>query len=114
MRSKMLASLVLVAAACACGSSIPPPTDQWAAAQADLGRAESSGAANLPDARLHTELAHEDLALAHRLMGRDNERATTLTQLARTEARLASSLAAEQAAKDDATKAVAEMQGGRP
>ncbi|HEX8789962.1 MAG TPA: DUF4398 domain-containing protein [Polyangiaceae bacterium] len=114
MRSKVLTSVVLVVAATACGSSVPPPNDQWAAAQADLGRAEASGAASNPDARLHVQLAQEDLASAHRLMGRDNVRATTLTQLARAEAQLASSLAAESAANDDASKAAAEMQGGRP
>lgn len=113
MRNVILACLTLIGAAVACGSSIRPPTDQWAAAQADLGRAESSGAANDPDARLHVQLAQEDLAMAHRLMGHDNERATTLTQLARAEARLASSLAAKLTAEDDANKAAAEMQGGR-
>lgn len=112
MRNVMLASLILIGAAVACGSSIPPPTDQWAAAQADLGRAQSSGAANNADARLHVQLAKEDLAMAHRLMGHDNERATTLAELARAEARLASSLAAKSTAEDDANKAATEMQGG--
>jgi hypothetical protein len=28
----------------ACGGSVPPPNDQWAAAQADVGRAQSGGA----------------------------------------------------------------------
>jgi hypothetical protein len=117
MRTAKMVSLVVAAAAVgavgACGASVPPPTDQWAAAQADVGRAESSGAASTPDASLHVQLAKEDLAMAHRMMGHDNERATTLTKLARAEARLASSLAAEAAAQQDANKAAAEMQGGR-
>lgn len=114
MRTAKMVSLVLAAAAVgACGASVPPPTDQWAAAQADLGRAESSGAASTPEASLHMQLAKEDLAMAHRMMDHDNQRATTLTKVARAEARLASSLAAEAAAQQDANKAAAEMQGGR-
>jgi hypothetical protein len=113
MRKQLLAFLVLGGAAIGCGAAIPPPTNQWAAAQTDLGRAESAGAANVPEAKLHLELALEDLAMAQRLMGHDNERATTLTQLGRAEARLASSLAAESVAQDDARKAATEMQGGQ-
>jgi hypothetical protein len=52
---------MLLATASGCGSSVPPPNDQYAAAQADVGRAQSAGAPEIPDAKLHLQLAQEDL-----------------------------------------------------
>jgi hypothetical protein len=101
---------IALAAAVGCGSSVPPPNDAWAAAQTDLGRAEASGAQANPDAKLQLQLAREDLRKARALIGNDNERATTLTVLARTEAQLAQSLANASAAQDDAHKAATELQ----
>ncbi len=61
MGPKAVWAVVLVTGAVACGESIPPPNDQWAAAQADVGRAQSGGAPENPDARLHLQLAQEVL-----------------------------------------------------
>jgi hypothetical protein len=44
----------------ACGGSVPPPNDQWAAAQADVGRAQSGGAPEYPFTR---SLADRGIAL---------------------------------------------------
>jgi hypothetical protein len=108
---------VLVSGSLACGSSVPPPNDQWAAAQADVGRAQSGGAPENPDAKLHLQLAQEDLQKAKQLIGQDNQRATSLTELARTEAQLALSLAKYGAAQAEDSKAQADLQqakgGGR-
>jgi hypothetical protein len=95
MKTMAAAAMGVLATAVACGSSLPPPNDAWAAAQADVGRAQASGAVNQPDAKLHLQLALDDLAQAKRLMNVDNERATSLTEVARTEAQLAFSLAKE-------------------
>jgi hypothetical protein len=95
-----------------CASSMPPPTDQWAAAQADVGRAQEGGAPQVPEARLHLQLAVEDLQKSHELMGRDNERSTTLCALARTEAHLALSLTKQASAQDAALKAQGDLQAG--
>jgi len=84
---------VIGASLLACGSSLPPPNDAWAAAQADLGRAQAGGAPAVPDARLHLQLAQEDLARSKTLMNNDNDRATSLVVLAQAEAQLALSLA---------------------
>ena len=96
--------------AAACGSSVPPPNDQWAAAQADVGRAQASGAPNVPQAKLHLELAQEDLQKSKPLIGDDNKRATTLIALARTEAQLAASLAKQATMAQAAQKAEGDLQ----
>jgi len=95
-----------------CGASIPPPNDQWAAAQTDIGRAEAGGAPNVPDAKLHLQLAQEDLQKSKQLMGDDNKRATTLSALASAEAQLALSLAKQAAAQGGARKAQDDAQKG--
>lgn len=98
-----------------CASNFPPPNDQWAAAQNDVGRAQAGGAPQVPDARLHLQLAQEDLQKSHQVMGDDNKRATTLCALARAEAQLALSLAKQAAAQDQAMKAQGDLQtAGNP
>jgi hypothetical protein len=101
---------VFSASALACGAAVPPPGDQWAAAQADVGRAQAGGAPENPAAKLHLQLAQEDLQAAKQLFDHDNERARSLTELARAEAQLALSLAKDGAAQIDATKAQTDLQ----
>src|ERR1700730_16890509 len=86
----------------ACGSSFPPPNDEWSAAKEDIGRAEAGGAPAVPDAKLHLQLAQEDLAKSKQLIDNDNKRAPSLIGLSRVEAQLALSLAKQQIAQDDA------------
>ena len=105
----MIVTLFIVGAA-GCGSSLPPPNDDWAQAQADLGRAEAGGAPGVPDAKLHLQLAAEDLQKSKDLMGQDNRRAESLISLARTEAQLALSLAKAARAMDSAMQAEADLQ----
>jgi hypothetical protein len=102
----MVASAGLLAA---CASSFPPPNNEWAAAQGDVGRAEAGGAPSVPDARLHLQLAQEDLQKAKALIGNDNQRATSLTEVARAEARLALSLGQQAEADRQAQVAQAEF-----
>jgi hypothetical protein len=99
---RIFATAVVSAALLACEASIPPPNTQWAIAQADVGRAQAAGAPNIPDAKLHLQLAQEDLATSRSLFDRDNQRASTLIALARVEAQLALSLAKETSAAADA------------
>ena len=108
-----LAGLALFALAAAhCGGSIPPPNDELSAAQTDIGRAEAGGAPSNPEAKLHLQLATEDLQKAKSQVDQDNKRATTLVALSRVEAQLALSLAkaaqaqaTAQAAQQDVQKA---------
>jgi hypothetical protein len=92
----------------ACSSSVRPPNDQWDAAQADVGRAQASGAPGVPAARLHLKLAEEDLAMSKQLDNGDGRR-TTLIELARAEAQLALSCAKAAQASDDARKAADDL-----
>jgi hypothetical protein len=110
MKSNAACVWVLVSCAAACGATVPPPNDQWAAAQADVGRAQAGGAPEVPDARLHLQLAQEDLQKAKQLIGQDDRRATTLTELARAEAQLALGLATESTAREAAHKAATDLQ----
>ncbi|HEX8790092.1 MAG TPA: DUF4398 domain-containing protein [Polyangiaceae bacterium] len=110
MRIVPLASLACVASfVLACGGSIPPPNDEWAAAQADVGRAEAGGAPNVPDAKLHLQLAQEDLSKSKALIDQDNRRAADLIAVARVEAQLALSIAKQQIAEAEAQKAAADL-----
>lgn len=110
MRIVPLASIACIAwLALACGSSFPPPNDEWAAAQADVGRAEAGGAPNVPDAKLHLQLAQEDLSKSKALIDNDNRRAADLIAVARVEAQLALSIAKQQLAEAEAQKAAADL-----
>jgi hypothetical protein len=88
-----------------CAAAVPPPSDQWSAAQVEVGRAQASGAPAVPDAKLHLQLAEEDLQKGKALIGSDNKRAATLIVLASTEAQLASTLAQAARAGEDAQQA---------
>ncbi|MGO9839271.1 MAG: DUF4398 domain-containing protein [Polyangiaceae bacterium] len=105
MTTTWLVALTAAALDIGCGSTgLPPPNEEWAAAQADVGRAQAGGAPDVPDARLHLQLAQEDLQKSRQLIGQDNARSTTLSALARSEAQLAFSLAKQAAAEDQARK----------
>jgi hypothetical protein len=93
-----------------CGASLPPPNDEWAAAQADVGAANAGGAPNVPDAKLHLELSQEDLQKSKELIGQDNKRASSLIAVARVEAQLALQLAKASQAADQARQAQADLQ----
>ncbi len=94
----------------ACGGGIPAPADELSAAQTDIGRAEAGGAPSVPDAKLHLQLATEDLQKAKDQVDKDNNRAASLVGLARAEAQLALSLAKAAMAQAQATQAVQDIQ----
>ena len=101
---------LLAAMTAACGSSFPPPNDEYSAAQADVGRAESGGAPGVPDAKLHLQLAQEDLQKSKGFIDSgDNKRAADLIAVARVEAQLALSMAKQQQAEDQARKAQSDL-----
>ena len=93
----------------ACGGGMPPPNDEWAAAQADVGRAEAGGAPDVPDAKLHLQLAQENLQKSKGLIDDDNERAASIIAVARVEAQLALSLAKAAQAEEASHKAQADL-----
>jgi hypothetical protein len=111
MRIATIVTLSLLATAIAgCGASFPPPNDEWAAAQTDVGAAEAGGAPNVPDAKLHLQLSQEDLQKSKDLIDKDNKRAASLIAVARAEAQLALNLAKASIAADQARQAQADLQ----
>ena len=109
-KSAGIAAWATLAAALGCGgASLPPPNDAWAAAQADVGRAQAAGAPEIPNAKLHLQLAQEDLQQARQLMGADNDRAASLCGVASSEAQLALALAKQAKAEDQAHSAQSKM-----
>ena len=103
-------SLAVGAFVAGCSSYVPPPNDQWSVAQVEVGRAQAGGAPSVPDAKLHLQLAEEDLQKAKSLIGSDNKRAGTLIVLASTEAQLATTLAQAARAGDEAQQAQENLQ----
>ncbi len=111
MRIATIVTLSLLGSAIAgCGATFPPPNDEWAAAQTDVGAAEAGGAPNVPDAKLHLQLSQEDLQKSKDLIDKDNKRAASLIAVARAEAQLALSLAKASVAADQARQAQADLQ----
>jgi len=104
-RGRSVGAAVLSACLGACAADRPAPNSQWAASQGDVGRAQAAGAEGVPAARLHLELAREDLATSKSLFDQDNRRAASLASLAQIEARLALSLAREALAANEAREA---------
>ena len=63
----------------------------------------------MPDAKLHLQLAQEDLQKSKALIDQDNRRAADLIAVARVEAQLALSMAHQAQAEDAARKAAADL-----
>jgi hypothetical protein len=104
MKSILLVTVWVGGVAAGCAESVPPPNDQWTAAQVAVGRAQAIAPA-IPDAKLHLQLAEEDLQKSKQLMGNDNKRASSLVELATVEAQLATSIARANGAEDSERKA---------
>ncbi|MBX3211080.1 MAG: DUF4398 domain-containing protein [Labilithrix sp.] len=103
MRTPIIAAaLVLVA----CGSSMPPPSDRLASAEAAARSARELGADKEPKAALHLKLASEQIDQAKKLMADgDNKRADLILQRANSDAELSVMLAKENTAKAAAEEA---------
>jgi hypothetical protein len=90
----------------ACGSSIPPPQDRLATAEAASRSARELGAEREPKAALHLKLASEQIDQGKKLMADgENKRADLVLQRAGSDAELAVMLAKENTAKGEAEKA---------
>jgi hypothetical protein len=94
----------------ACGSSIPPPADKLASAEAAARSARELGADREPKAQLHLKLASEQIDQAKKLMNDgDNGRADLVLQRASADAELAVMLAKENTARSEADSAKARV-----
>jgi hypothetical protein len=70
-------------------------------------------AGNVPDAKLHLQLANENLAKAKELMDKDNKRAASLIARASAEAELALAMSKSTMAKADAQEATDKLAKAR-
>jgi len=101
--SAIVAGLLFAAG---CGSSLPPPSDRLATAEAASRSARELGADHEPKAALHLKLAQEQIDQAKKLMtDGDNKRADLVLQRASSDAELAVMLAKENNASTEAQKA---------
>ena len=101
--SALALSAALTMSSLACGSSIPPPSDKLASAEAAARSARELGAEKEPKAALHLKLATEQIDQAKTLMkDNDNKRADLVLQRASADAELSVMLAKENNAKQDA------------
>ncbi len=90
----------------ACGSSMAPPADRLATAEAATRSARELGADKDPKAALHVKLAQEQIDQAKALMkDGDNTRADLVLQRASSDAELAVMLSKENNASSEAQKA---------
>jgi hypothetical protein len=100
-----------------CGSSMPPPSDRLATAEAASRSARELGADREPKAALHLKLAQEQIDQAKKLMADgDNRRADLILQRASSDAELSVMLAKENNASGEAQKAkerVNQMKSGK-
>ena len=102
----LAASSLLALFLVACGSSLPPPSDKLASAEAAARSARELGAEREPKAALHLRLATEQIDQAKKLMADgDNKRADLVLQRASSDAELAVMLAKENTARGEAEKA---------
>lgn len=90
----------------ACASSMPPPTQRLADAQAAERGAKEVGANSQPESQLSLRLAQEQIAQAEKAMSdEENERADGLLMRARADAELAIAQAREKAATTELARA---------
>lgn len=98
-RLRYVSYFATLAAAAAC-ATFPPPTQRLADAEAARRGAQVAGATSVPDARLHAQLAEEQIAKAKTLMKDDeNREADRMLMRAQADAEVAIALAQERNAK---------------
>lgn len=104
--SSLFGAFALAFSLVACGSSLPPPSDKLASAEAAARSARELGAEREPKAALHLKLATEQIEQARGLMtSGENRRADFVLQRAGADAELAVMLAKENNAKAEAAEA---------
>ena len=108
--SKIATATLLLAWLAGCGS-YPPPTERMTTAEAAIRGAEEVGAARVPRAQLHLQLASEQTDKAKRLMQDGyNERAELTLKRAQADAELAIAIAKEHETLERAKTAQAKLE----
>jgi len=102
-----VAGIGLVALACA---GAPAPTERLASAQSAVRAAGEVGAKDVPQAKLHAQLAQEQIDQATKLMEEgENERADAILRRAQADAELAVAMSRESTSQQQAEMAEAAL-----
>ena len=107
MFKKTLVSLSLVVAGGCAAVQIPP--DRLARNEASVRGAEELGAANVPAAKLHLQLAKDETEEAKKLAEAGDDRAPLVLARAESDAELALGLAREASVHADAVRAAEDL-----
>jgi hypothetical protein len=91
-------------------ASVTIPPDRLQSDQSTIRAAEELGAENVPEAKLHLQLAKDETASAQKLAADGNDRALLMLARADSDADLALSMARETAMKSQAAAAEADFQ----
>ena len=110
MVKPLLVVAVLGLAGCA---SVTIPADRLERSEASLRSAEAVGAMDVPDARLHLELAKDQFTEARKLASQGDSRALLVQSRAEADAELALALARESTMHADALKANEDLRAVR-
>jgi hypothetical protein len=111
---------MLVAAGLIAGcATVQIPAERLERSQAIIRSAEEVGAMSVPQAKLHLQLARDQIAAARQLAERGDERSLVLMSRAQADADLALALAREDAARRQTRAAQVDLQklksqGGTP
>jgi hypothetical protein len=97
----ILVSALLLLPIVGCGGGAVP-TEQMASAKAAVRASHELGAATVPDARLHQQLAEEQIARARKLMeDGENDRAALVLERAQADAELSVALARQHVVRNN-------------
>ncbi len=100
-------TVLAIAALSGCASSATIPAEKLAAPQAAAEAAKEMGAAQIPEAKLHLQLANQQIEQAKELLDSgDKERALRLLNRANADAELAVALTKQRAAQRQALEAI--------
>jgi hypothetical protein len=107
--TKQATIAIAVLALSGCSAFVIPPK-QLESNEASIRSAEELGAASVPKARLHLEMAKDQTVDAKRLAAAGDDRATLVLERAQSDAELALSIAREASVHADAVAAADQLQ----
>jgi hypothetical protein len=108
LMEKLVLSLACIGLS-ACATGAPLPAYQLERSEASIRGAEEVGALNVPEARLHVQLAKDETETAKKMAGKGDERAVLVMARAESDAELALGLAREFTVHNDALKAAEDL-----
>lgn len=111
MKHALMLSLVVIALAGCATIQIPP--EQLQRSEASIRGAEELGAANVPAAKLHVQLAKDQTETAKKMAAAGDERAPLVLARAQADSELALALAREATVHADALKAGEDLKAVR-